>query len=125
MIFRVDKNYNHGFMFRDLSLPKVDLDYLLKLPEFVNQIDLLLYNNEVVDDVAVYNVVKSIYFPMQKCFDSDGFKSKYKEDNGTLAYKEWSMRYRVFGRATRRFSKSIFGYDKWEEDYKEYLLGCE
>ena len=57
---------------------------------------------------------------MWKHFETDEKKKKYKQQYGSEKYKEWSYRFKIVGNATKRFSKILFGSDKWKEDFNEY-----
>ena len=111
---------NYGFLFKKSSLPKADLNALLTVEDFVTKANEIVAKGSGIEDCDIYNITKSLYFPMLKDFETDGFKEKYKQQYGSEKYKEWSYRFKIVGNATKRFSKILFGSDKWKEDFNEY-----
>lgn len=111
---------NYGFLFKKSSLPKADLNALLTVEDFVTKANEIVAKGSGIEDCDIYNITKSLYFPMLKDFETDGFKEKYKQQYGSEKYKEWSYRFKIVENATKRFSKILFGADKWKEDFNEY-----
>ncbi len=111
---------NFGFLFKKSSLPKSDLNALLSVEEFVSKANAVIANGKGSEDIDIYNIVKGLYFPLLKDFETEGFKSEFKKKYGSDKYKEWSFRFRILGGATRKFSKVLFNEDKWQDDYIKY-----
>ncbi len=119
-VYKVQNNY--GFLFKKSSLPKSDLDKLLRFDDFIDEANKVLANGRGVEDIDIYNIAKSIYFPMLKNHQTDGFKETYKIENGAPKYKEWSFKFRIFGNAAKSFSKVLFG--STEHLMNDYLIYC-
>lgn len=111
---------NFGFLFKKSSLPKSNLNALLSVEDFIIKANEVLANGKGIEDIDIYNIVKGLYFPMLKDFETEGFKSEYKLKFGSNKYKEWSFKFSILGGATRKFSKVLFGSNQWESDYIKY-----
>lgn len=120
--------YNYGFLFKKSSLSKARLTTLLHHEDFILKANEVMDKGNGLEDLDIYNIVKMIYFPMLKDFQTDGFKEDYKNKYGNEAYHEWSARYRIFGQATKKFSEDLFGnksyWEKEFEDYKQSTPNC-
>lgn len=116
------KNNKYGFLFRRSALRKARLSQLIVTEEFIKAADDFVANGRKINDIDIYNISKSLFFPLLKEHLSEGFKEEYKSKYGNAAYKEWSRRYRVFGQATKSFSEDLFhGEERWKDDFEEYL----
>lgn len=111
---------NYGFLFKKSSLPKSDLNALLTIEDFVSKANEIVAKGSGIEDDDIYNIVKSLYFPMLKDFETVGFKESYKQEHGTEMYKSWSYRFKILGNATKRFSKVLTGSDEWKRDFEKY-----
>lgn len=115
------QNRKYGFLFRTSSLRKARLNELIMMEDFIKAADEIVASGRSINDIDIYNIAKSLYFPMLKNHLSDGFKEDYKSRFGTSAYKEWSHRYRIFGQATKSFSEDLFDdKEQWKKDFEEY-----
>lgn len=116
-----NKGYNYGFLFKKSNLPKYCLNDLLQLDDFIKEADKIMKNSEAFDDIAIYNIVKKIYFPMLKDCQTDGFKESYKAKYGGKEYRVWLHKFRKFREAARQFSEVLFGNtEQLESDYLAY-----
>lgn len=111
---------NFGFLFKKSSLPKSNLNALLSIEEFVSSANEVIAKGKGIEDADIYNIVKGLYFPMLKDFETNGFKEDFKRKYGSDKYKEWSHKFRTLGSATRSFSKALYGGDQWSEDYNKF-----
>ena len=117
-----EKRYNYGFLFKKSILPKADLSGILQFDDFIQKMDEVMNDGKGIEDTDIYNIAKSLYFPMLKNHQTEGFKKIYKEEFGTEKYREWSYRFRIIGRSTKAFAKALYGdLSKYESDYQEYL----
>ena len=95
--------YNYGFLFKKSSLPKVDLNSLLLIDDFVKEADLIMAKGKGIEDNDIYDIVKRLYFP----------KLKSGERSGTA---------RRLNKAIRHFSSVLFGDESaWEKDYENFI----
>lgn len=117
----VDTHTKYGFLFKKSLLNKANLYDLLFLPDFILEIEKIIDKGKGLEDEDIYNIVKNLYFPMLKDHETEGFKIAYKQKHGAGSYKEWSYKFRILGRATRKFSETLFGCDKWHDEYEAYL----
>lgn len=50
-----------GFMFKKISASSTAISYWLSVPEFMSQMQRMAMNDETIDDLSVYEAMKSIY----------------------------------------------------------------
>lgn len=112
----------YGYLFRKTSLRQARLNQLIVTEDFIKAADAIVNSGRAIEDIDIYNIAKSVFFPMHKDFLTDGFKADYKSKFGSDAYKDWSYRYRVFGQATKAFSADLFGSEeRWKSEFEEFL----
>lgn len=116
-----DAHSRYGFLFKKSMLNKSKLYDLLFLPEFVQELDRVMEFGHGIEDVDIYNIVKKLYFPMLKNYQTEGFKQTFKLERGTQKYKIWSYHFRILGQATRKFSSDLFDEDRWEQDFNTFM----
>lgn len=116
-----DRKY--GYLFRTTSLRQARLNELIVTDDFIKAADAIIESGRSITDIDIYNIAKSVFFPMHKQYLTEGFKDAYKNEYGSEAYREWSHRYRIFGHSTKAFSIDLFGSsEQWEKDFQEYVL---
>ena len=104
-------------------LKKRRLEDLLLFEDFASVLRNKIFAKEDVSDIDIYNAASSIFFPLLKSFQSEGFKEGFRNTYGLEEYNELYFKYRKFGCAVRSFSKDLFeNPDQWEEHYQEFLL---
>lgn len=117
-----EQNRKYGYLFKETSLRKARLNQLIVTDEFIKAADDIILSGRTIKDVDIYNIAKSLFFPMYKEHLTEGFKEDYKLKHGNAAYKEWSHRYRIFGQSTKAFSVDLYGNEEqWKKDFAEYL----
>lgn len=117
-----EQNRKYGYLFRTTSLRQARLNQLIVTDEFIKAADDIVNSGRAIEDIDIYNISKSLFFPMHKEFLTKGFKEDYKLKYGNSAYKNWSYRYRIFGQSTKAFSVDLYGTeDKWKADFEEYI----
>ncbi len=113
--------YNYGFLFKKSSLPKANLHDLLQLDDFVKILNEFMEQSKEINDATIYDIVTTLYFPMLKDHQTEGFKEQYKLQYGTDAYHKWSFEFRTIGKAARAFSKAMCGsLEKFQNDYLKF-----
>lgn len=113
----------YGYLFKNTKLRKARLAGLIVTEEFEKAADAIVKSGREITDIDIYNIAKSLFFPMYKQRITEGFKESYKQQFGTAAYREWSHKFREYKQAPRAFSVDLFGSDKqWEDDFRQWEL---
>ena len=114
--------YHYNFLFKEpfQKLSKPNLDILLSIEDFKLELDRVITEKKIIKDCDIYDIVKRFYFPMLKDFETEGFKTYYKQTYGYMAYKDWSRKFRIFGCATKRFSRDLYDTALWKEEFLNY-----
>lgn len=117
-----EAKYNYGFLFKKSTLPNANISNMLQFEDFVQKMDEIMSIGKGIEDADIYNITISLYFPMLKNHQTEGFKEAYKAEFGCKKYKEWSYRFRTIGRSAKAFAKSLYGdLERFESDYQDYL----
>lgn len=112
----------YGYLFKTTALRKSRLNQLIETDDFIKAADDIVRSGRAIEDIDIYNIAKSLFFPMYKEHLTEGFKEDYKSKFGSAAYKGWSYRYRVFGQSTKTFSVDLFGTEEhWKSEFEDYL----
>lgn len=115
-------NRRYGYLFQTTSLRKAPLDGLISTVAFVKAADNARKSGRKIDDLEVYNITKSVFFPVHKKYTKEGFNDEYKLKYGVDAYKDWKRLHRALGAATKAFCVDLYGtQDNWKSEYEEFL----
>lgn len=100
--------YYLGFLYEKISVPKVIMSIWVSYAPFREKIKYRIDNNLTIDNWVVYNIIKTIYFPIRKEREN-GKIIKHPNPHQTL-------------RGVRFLCKELYNdREYWQKEYQEYI----